>query len=59
LKLIDVFYTNDGKEYVTPQQLSKEISDELYLHGGRISLTGTPHNILLHTNTKVLFFVFF
>lgn len=39
LKLIDVFYTNDGKEYVTPQQLSKEISDELYLHGGRISLT--------------------
>nr|CAG4641501.1 EOG090X0267 [Eurycercus lamellatus] len=39
LKLIDVFYTNDGKEYVTPQQLSKEISDELYLHGGRINLT--------------------
>ena len=43
LKLIDVFYTNDGKEYVTPQQLSKEISDELYLHGGRISLTGINH----------------
>ena len=39
LKLIDVYYTNDGKEYITPQQLSKEICDELYLHGGRISLT--------------------
>nr|SVE84122.1 EOG090X0267 [Daphnia pulex] len=39
LKLIDVFYTNDGKEYITLEQLSKEICDELYLHGGRISLT--------------------
>nr|CAG4636818.1 EOG090X0267 [Ceriodaphnia reticulata]SVE72800.1 EOG090X0267 [Ceriodaphnia reticulata] len=39
LKLIDVFYTNDGKEYVTLDQLSREICDELYLHGGRISLT--------------------
>nr|CAG4646077.1 EOG090X0267 [Macrothrix elegans] len=38
LKLIDIYYTNDGKEYVTPQQLSREISDELYLHGGRIEL---------------------
>ncbi|KZS14106.1 E3 UFM1-protein ligase 1 [Daphnia magna] len=39
LKLIDVFYTNDGKEYITLEQLSREICDELYLHGGRISLT--------------------
>ena len=39
LKLIEVLYTNDGKEYVTPQQLTKEISEELYLHGGRINLT--------------------
>ncbi len=39
MKLIDVFYTNDGKEYVTLDQLSREICDELYLHGGRISLT--------------------
>jgi E3 UFM1-protein ligase 1 len=39
LKLIDVFFTNDGKEYVTPQQLVKEISEELYIHGGRINLT--------------------
>ena len=39
LRLIDVFFTNDGKEYVTPQQLVKEISEELYIHGGRINLT--------------------
>ncbi|KAJ8682576.1 hypothetical protein QAD02_018368 [Eretmocerus hayati] len=38
-KLLDVIFTNDGKEYVTPQHLSKEIKDELYIHGGRINLT--------------------
>jgi len=50
LKLIDVFYTNDGKEYVTPQQLSREISDELIMHGGRIHLTELVPllNISLH-----------
>lgn len=34
LKLLDVVYTSDGKEYITPQQLVKEIQDELYVHGG-------------------------
>ncbi|KAJ9587791.1 hypothetical protein L9F63_018774 [Diploptera punctata] len=38
LKLLDVVFTTDGKEYVTPQQLSREIRDELYVHGGRINL---------------------
>lgn len=38
LKLIDVIFTNDGKEYLTPQYLAKEVKDELYVHGGRISL---------------------
>ncbi|CAL4111274.1 unnamed protein product, partial [Meganyctiphanes norvegica] len=38
LKLIDVHYTTDGKEYITPQQLSREIKDELFVHGGRINL---------------------
>ncbi|XP_026733488.1 E3 UFM1-protein ligase 1 homolog [Trichoplusia ni] len=37
LKLIDVIFTTDGKEYLTPQQLVKEIKDELYVHGGRIN----------------------
>ncbi|KAG8228820.1 hypothetical protein J437_LFUL008316 [Ladona fulva] len=38
LKLLDVLFTTDGKEYVTPQHLTKEILDELYIHGGRINM---------------------
>ena len=34
LKLIEVLYTSDGKEYLTPQHLAKEIRDELTVHGG-------------------------
>ena len=34
LKLLDVVFTTDGKEYVTPQQLNREIQDELFVHGG-------------------------
>ncbi|CAH0399842.1 unnamed protein product [Chilo suppressalis] len=37
LKLLDVIFTTDGKEYLTSQQLVKEIRDELYVHGGRIN----------------------
>lgn len=37
--LLDVIYTNDGKEYLTPEQLTNEINDELYVSGGRINLT--------------------
>lgn len=36
--LIDVLYTNDGKEYITPQHLEREILDDLYVHGGRVNL---------------------
>jgi len=38
LKLIDVIYTTDGKEYLTYQQLNKEVKDELYVSGGRLGL---------------------
>lgn len=34
LKLIDVIYTLDGKEYITDKHLEKEILDELVVHGG-------------------------
>uniref|UniRef100_A0A8C9W2M6 E3 UFM1-protein ligase 1 n=1 Tax=Scleropages formosus TaxID=113540 RepID=A0A8C9W2M6_SCLFO len=37
-KQLDVVHTLDGKEYVTPAQISKEIRDELYVHGGRINI---------------------
>ena len=37
MKLLDVIFTNDGKEYLTPQQLIKEMKDELYVRGGRVN----------------------
>lgn len=37
--MIQVYYTIDGKEYVTPTQLRREIEDELLAHGGRVRLT--------------------
>lgn len=36
--LINVVYTTDGKEYITPAHLQKEVEDELYVHGGRVNL---------------------
>ncbi|XP_052238485.1 E3 UFM1-protein ligase 1 homolog [Dreissena polymorpha] len=36
--LLEVIYTVDGKEYITPQELKKEIKEELLVHGGRINL---------------------
>lgn len=33
--LIQVVYTLDGKEYVTPQQLEREIRNELLAHHGK------------------------
>ena len=36
---IDVVYTLDGKEYVTPKHLEKEINDELLVHRGRQSFS--------------------
>lgn len=34
LGLVEVIYTTDGKEYLTPQQIEREIKDELFVHGG-------------------------
>uniref|UniRef100_A0A182JQL8 E3 UFM1-protein ligase 1 homolog n=1 Tax=Anopheles christyi TaxID=43041 RepID=A0A182JQL8_9DIPT len=36
--LIDVIYTNDGKEYLTQDHLQQEVKDELYVRGGRVNL---------------------
>lgn len=38
LNLLDVIFTSDGKEYITPEHLLKEIHDQIYVNGGRISL---------------------
>uniref|UniRef100_A0A4W3J0Y8 E3 UFM1-protein ligase 1 n=1 Tax=Callorhinchus milii TaxID=7868 RepID=A0A4W3J0Y8_CALMI len=36
-KQLDVVHTLDGKEYITPAQIAREIRDELYFHGGEFS----------------------
>lgn len=36
--MLNVVFTTDGKEYITPQYLQKEIEDEIYVHGGRVNL---------------------
>lgn len=38
MKLIDVIFTNDGKEYLTSDHLLYEIKNELYATGGRIAI---------------------
>ncbi|EZA53035.1 hypothetical protein DMN91_002453 [Ooceraea biroi] len=55
-KFLDIIFTNDGKEYVTPQHLGKEIKDELYVHGGKISLVDLAQilNVNLSHVTKVV-----
>ena len=55
-KLLDIIFTNDGKEYVTPQHLGKEIKDELYIHGGKISLVDLVQilNVNLSQITKAV-----
>ncbi|KAI0226544.1 E3 UFM1-protein ligase 1 [Lamellibrachia satsuma] len=37
-KLIDLIYTTDGKEFLTSQELGKEIREELQVQGGRVNL---------------------
>src|SRR5690348_4765951 len=39
MKLLDVIFTCDGKEYITEEHLLREIEDELYSSGGRIGLS--------------------
>lgn len=50
LKLIDVIFTTDGKEYLTSQQLIKEIRDELYVHGGRINTVDLAKDLSVDLN---------
>ena len=56
-KLIDVIYTTDGKEYLTPDELGKEIVEELQVHGGRSQLAsvyiGNEYRIYWFTSPGV------
>ena len=46
LGLIDVIFTIDGKEYLTPQELEKEIKEELIVHGGRQCVSVTTYALV-------------
>ncbi|KAF4091943.1 hypothetical protein AMELA_G00015310 [Ameiurus melas] len=55
-KKLDVVHTLDGKEYITPSQISREIRDELYAHGGRINVVDLQKIInvdLVHVESRV------
>ena len=45
MQLLEILFTTDGKEYVTPSHLSTEIKDELYMCGGRVSLVQLASNL--------------
>ncbi|XP_051510700.1 E3 UFM1-protein ligase 1-like isoform X1 [Myxocyprinus asiaticus] len=54
-KKLDVVHTLDGKEYVTPAQISREMRDELYTHGGRINVVDLQKIInvdLVHVESR-------
>ncbi|NXD13088.1 UFL1 ligase, partial [Nothocercus nigrocapillus] len=54
-KQLEVVHTLDGKEYVTPAQISKEIRDELHVCGGRVNIVDLQQIInvdLLHIENR-------
>ncbi|KAF7649689.1 hypothetical protein LDENG_00137600 [Lucifuga dentata] len=54
-KKLDVVHTLDGKEFITPAQISREIRDELYVHGGRINVVELQQIInvdLVHVESR-------
>uniref|UniRef100_A0A1L8DB94 E3 UFM1-protein ligase 1 homolog n=1 Tax=Nyssomyia neivai TaxID=330878 RepID=A0A1L8DB94_9DIPT len=48
--LLEIIYTNDGKEYLTPDHLFTEIQDELYINGGRVNLTDVSQTVNVDLN---------
>uniref|UniRef100_A0A8B9J8P8 E3 UFM1-protein ligase 1 n=1 Tax=Astyanax mexicanus TaxID=7994 RepID=A0A8B9J8P8_ASTMX len=56
-KKLDVVHTLDGKEYITPAQIVREIHDELYTHGGRINIVELQKLInvdLVHVESRAI-----
>lgn len=43
--LVQLIYTSDGKEYLTNEQLEREIRDTLSEQGGRINILELPQHI--------------
>ncbi|EEZ97941.1 E3 UFM1-protein ligase 1 homolog [Tribolium castaneum] len=44
-KIIDLIFTVDGKEFLTPSHLIQDIKNELFVSGGRINLVELAKNI--------------
>ncbi|XP_077076345.1 E3 UFM1-protein ligase 1 isoform X2 [Siphateles boraxobius] len=54
-KKLDVVHTLDGKEYVTPAQINREVRDELYMQRGRINVVDLQKIInvdLVHVESR-------
>ncbi|XP_034965253.2 E3 UFM1-protein ligase 1 [Zootoca vivipara] len=54
-KQLEVVHTLDGKEYITPAQISREIRDELHVHGGRVNVVDLQQVVnvdLLHIENR-------
>ncbi|XP_062953087.1 E3 UFM1-protein ligase 1 [Cynocephalus volans] len=55
-KQLEVVHTLDGKEYVTPAQISKEMRDELHVRGGRVNIVDLQQVInvdLTHIESRI------
>ncbi|KAG5489857.1 hypothetical protein GH5_00740 [Leishmania sp. Ghana 2012 LV757] len=48
-KLIDLLFTTDAKEYLTWDQLKREIVDEVHANGGRLNVVDLPGLLSVHT----------
>lgn len=61
-KHLEVVHTLDGKEYITPSQISREIRDELQVRGGKYTdLLRAIHiqrPLNMQYSPNVLFFLF-
>lgn len=49
-KLIEVLYTTDAKEYLTWDELRREIVDEVYANGGRLNVVDLPGLLSVNAN---------
>lgn len=55
-KQLDVVHTLDGKEYITPAQISKEMREELHVRGGRVNIVDLQQVInvdLTHIENRI------
>ncbi|KAK2497694.1 hypothetical protein MC885_002246 [Smutsia gigantea] len=55
-KQLEVVHTLDGKEYITPAQISREMRDELHVRGGRVNIVDLQQAInvdLTHIENRI------